>query len=172
MVTVKHLVPTHSCFDDVGVFFDHIDSDELREHADEYVIVHALVSAAGHKFAHAWVEYGGLIWQAGIAHGDGFVPFLMFYAVAVDADRGFVVEKTWRYSLQAALDESKRTNSSGPWIAELRKLTDAASAATARGESLIVGPSSNAPVLSAFVVDHAHGASRNEIVGGDPDGGR
>lgn len=173
---VETLAPTYSCFADVASFLAHLDPIRLHVHRHEFTVVHARCSFNGQVYAHAWVEAFRMRWQAAIAHGKGFKPRRLFYAVHVDDPVGFTVEREWRYTLTEAFEESRRSDDSGPWIAELLELTHAADARRERGESQVVGSLElELKVIDSFF-DEGLGrhveVPRNEIVGGDPDGGR
>jgi hypothetical protein len=117
------ILPTHKCFDDV---LEH--QVELRgrdaEAAARQVIVHGICLApegprAGEPFAHAWVEDGDLLWQAGLLEDGTKVWFSLDTTTWRTALR---VQAETRYTLDEALIKNWQTATYGPWVPAYRAL--------------------------------------------------
>lgn len=139
---MSQLRPTHYCFDDALEFFDLLDVEALRRSHAEYRVVHAICELQGQRFAHAWVEHRGLIWQAGLLEDDRRV----YYAVATLPFK-VVVER--RYTILEALEHNQRTNNLGPWDPKIAALCG-------RGSQAIVGDAVTIDIVSGvgFVDPH------------------
>jgi hypothetical protein len=130
----EHLIrPTHSCFDDAIAYLEmrvRIDPDLVF--GDALVLVHGIARAAaatdavafealapGDPFAHAWVEEGELVWQAGVLEDGAQVAFAVarteFYAQ-------LRIEAATRYTLRQVWEENCRSGTFGPWRPEYQAL--------------------------------------------------
>ena len=129
--------PTHHCFDDALDFFEEVVGIEAfrRNHA-QYTVVHAIcIAPDGNPFAHAWVEHGALIWEAGIVD-DARVFFAR-------TELGHPVVRAVRYSVADAIRLNYESEHYGPWDAEIKALC------AAKGEHVLHGES--APFAAVLV---------------------
>jgi len=112
---VNEIRPTFHCFDDaIALLGEMVREDKPAR------LVHAIcVADDGHKYAHAWVEEGGLAWETGLANGWK----RMSYAVQqFDYYKTRRVERTWVYTVRDMLAENLTHGTHGPWVPELRAL--------------------------------------------------
>ena len=104
--------PTHSCFDDA--------IERLQELGGAATLVHAIcIGDDGTRYAHAWVEHDGQVWDSGkLADGRRVT-----YAVALlEYDTARRVQQKWRYTILEMLRENRLHHTFGPWVPELRAL--------------------------------------------------
>lgn len=108
------ILPTHSCFDDSLDFIEARVKIRIQD-ADTLVLVHGICTAPdGDRYAHAWVEEAGLVWDSGLLDG---VP--IYYSCTVEEfTKARGVQQTTRYTVREALRENYRTNMYGPWKPE------------------------------------------------------
>ncbi len=106
------IYPTHSCFDDA--------IDRLQELGGAATLVHAIcVGDDGTRYAHAWVEHGGVVWDSGqLADGRR----VSYAADLLDFYRERRVQQKWRYTILEMLRENRRHGTYGPWEPDLRAL--------------------------------------------------
>lgn len=113
--------PTHTCFDDVVEYMtERVTLDPKLAFDDRFIIVHGIaMSEKGECYAHAWVEEGGLCWEAGVVEGNK-----VRYSVEVtDFYRMRRIQKTTRYTIaQALLTEMDTGVPCGPWVTEYKAL--------------------------------------------------
>lgn len=112
------IYPTFSCFDDAVDYLNllmHEGTPFAEVHAHR--VVHGIVlSPDGEPSAHAWVENGDEIIQAGIFEGD---RVWLKMTRAEFAER-YAVQKAVRYS-PTELVRMQRVRGPGPWDPEIRK---------------------------------------------------
>lgn len=111
-MTDDTIYPTHRCFDDVADFFNGLimfGIEELRR----YTVVHGVMLAPsdGEPHAHAWVERDGMVIQAGIQRGRRII---FRQRRAEFLARVKIFDET-RYTIDEAIDLSRRHGGSGPW---------------------------------------------------------
>lgn len=114
------ILPTHQCFDDA--------LDLLAEFASspwpplDIVLVHGIARQPedhpfdpGKRFAHAWVEVGGEVWDAGVLDDGRRVRFSVKCAEYYAHLR---IEAPTRYTPEEAWLENVRSGMYGPWKPE------------------------------------------------------
>jgi len=118
---VTDILPTYRCFDDALEFIELRvkETPALAHHDWAILLVHGIcVGDNGTRYAHAWVEEAGKVWDAGLVDGQR-----LYYAVAraeyYEAKR---VEAFTRYTLRDVVRENRRSGDYGPWKPEYRAL--------------------------------------------------
>jgi hypothetical protein len=108
------ILPTYRCFDDALELIEARvkETPTLVRHDWSIVLVHGIcVGDDGTRYAHAWVEELGKVWDAGLVDGQR-----LYYAVAraeyYEAKR---VEESTRYTLRDILRENRLSGNYGPW---------------------------------------------------------
>lgn len=115
------ILPTYRCFDDALEFIELRvkETPTLAHHDWAILLVHGIcVGDDGTRYAHAWVEEAGKVWDAGLVEGQR-----LYYAVAraeyYEAKR---VEESTRYTLRDVVRENRRSGDYGPWKDAYRAL--------------------------------------------------
>lgn len=134
----KHLYPTGHCFDDALDFIERLAKTGalLSTWPASYcVVVHGIChipaglglrpeDVGGKPFAHAWVQLGSLVVQAGLLkRTDDPAKDRIYYGLQWEEFADLLKpSKVWRYSMQEVWQENERTMSYGPWVPELQVL--------------------------------------------------
>jgi len=115
------ILPTFRCFDDALELIElRVKEDPtITRHDWAIVLVHGIcVGDDGTRYAHAWIEETGKVWDSGIIDGHR-----VYYAVAraeyYEAKR--VAEHT-KYTLRDIVRENGRSGHYGPWKPEYQTL--------------------------------------------------
>jgi hypothetical protein len=111
------LQPTHHCFDDAMEYLDARARSDAS--LDMLVLVHGIIiGPSGEPFAHAWIEEGPRVIDAGLLDGER-----VYYACAREefyASRTITLTKS--YTWRQAATENRRSGHFGPWDPELAAL--------------------------------------------------
>ena len=118
------LYPTNHCFDDALDFISNRLKEDRRT-AGHLILVHGIMlSPADHDppnepYAHAWVEDGITVWDAGILEGQGRV----WYSVSRNEYyKNLRPQKMSRYNVSMAMRLNALHNNFGPWRKEYQEL--------------------------------------------------
>lgn len=120
-MTSADIMPTHTCFEDVTLYFPLLIREKLsRKNDPGFLMVHAVCLLPNDKeYSHAWIEEGGLVHFSGIfqgVRGWALVEREEFYKV-------FRVQETTKYNFwelfRAAVHNG---NTPPPWEKRYRDL--------------------------------------------------
>lgn len=123
------IYPTGTCFDDAMDFLElRLRVDPGLANGAGLLLVHGIATftngmneddRVGEPFAHAWVEEGPSVWQAGILDGQRVV-------YAVDRNEFYaemkIVDAT-RYTIREVWEQNVRSEHYGPWEPRYEALT-------------------------------------------------
>lgn len=117
------IYPTGTCFDDALDLMEHFILEDCSK-IETLILVHAIClqpdgPEEGTPFAHAWLEEGDVMWQAGILGGDK-IQYSCSKAEMVAALR---VQDLTRYTAHQVRDENQRSGTYGPWLPQYQALT-------------------------------------------------
>ena len=135
------ILPTYRCFDDALELIElRVKEDPtITRHDFTIILVHGIcVGDDGTRYAHAWVEEAGMVWDAGILNGQR-VYFSFARAEYYEAKH---VEDSTRYTLRDIVRENRRSGNYGPWNPEYQTLCGKSQRVL--GKSAATGPSSRA----------------------------
>jgi hypothetical protein len=107
--------PTHHCFDDALDFLAlRVISNPSLAQDPSFVLVHGIRLAPDDVtlFAHAWVEHGSQVWDAGLLDGRR----VAFTADRAEYYRHGRVQCTTRYTCRQAFEENRASGHYGPWL--------------------------------------------------------
>lgn len=123
MDTTTSLTATNRCFHDAMEFLEQMIARNVQLVCNsDLTLVHGVIltspnsSHPNHEYAHAWVEFDGQVWDAGLMEGERVyyaMPIAKYYAARRP------VEVT-RYDVQEALEQAVAAGHSGPWVPEYR----------------------------------------------------
>jgi len=134
------LCPTHECFDDCGDYVHAaatgrdlpsfvIRNASLRESVERLgradlpvVVAHGIGTVNGHRFAHGWIEHGGLCIEAFWLRGERVLCAQSKWEFLRMVDMQNVI----RYSAKLFLEEWDRRGFTGPWDPAIAALTGGA----------------------------------------------
>lgn len=114
------ILPTHHCFDDaLECLVWRLSIDPSRGDDPALVLVHAIrIACDGTPYAHAWVEDGDLVWDAGILNGQK----IAYAAQRAEYYAATTIQEQTRYTAREALAENRRAGNYGPWVQAYRVL--------------------------------------------------
>jgi hypothetical protein len=119
--TVTDIMPTFRCFDDaLELINERVLEDPALARGDTLRLVHGIagVEKDGTPYAHAWVEEGGLCWDAGLVDGQR-----IYYAVKqAEFYEARQIAVATKYTVRQACLENLRSGHYGPWVEAYRKL--------------------------------------------------
>lgn len=108
----KNLLPTHSCFDDIGdmmgYFFENGQAFKIKQ--DLIRIAHGILEIDNFKISHAWLESEEPCYDMKILDGS---------RIMIEYDRSDFyksVSESVLYSWREAFKKSVEFKNSGPWI--------------------------------------------------------
>lgn len=112
------IYPTGTCFDDAAEFLETLARNGVP--FSEYRLCHGIMvnKVDGHRFAHAWVELGDVVFFCGIL--DGKRDYFSARKEEYYADGH--VEQVTRYTPQEVLRENLKHRTYGPWKPEYLEL--------------------------------------------------
>lgn len=114
------IMPTHRCFDDALDYLEAVAARGGLQELEQHHLVHAIVTntADGRRFAHAWVERGGVVIETGMLRGTKVV-----YTVKKEEHaRWLIAERVTRYTPREAYQMNLRHGTYGPWEADYKAL--------------------------------------------------
>lgn len=122
------LRPTNCCFDDALDYLEALIKAGRQRDALGMVLAHGIcrmpenATTPGKRFAHAWIEAGAQVIQAGIVEGRR-VYYSMpwdFFCLLFQPESP---ENVTRYTIEQAWRENERTGTYGPWEKRYQELT-------------------------------------------------
>lgn len=118
------IAPTHNCFDDAADYLNAVALGGDREELERVRLAHGIIRFpddqpnGGRRAAHAWVEDGDAVIDAGLLDGQRvnvLWPRHEFY-------RRLRVEAVTYYTARELVDHNDAQGHVGPWRADLRAL--------------------------------------------------